>query len=137
MVSLHPRTQSKIKEMGGDIPPGVEFHEPFGFIDYLKLQIESFVVLSDSGTISEESSILNFPAISIRDSMERQEALDTGSMILSGIEFEDIINGISLVRDKPNMNTPQAYQEHNHSEIVVRFIASTASRANDWMGIRS
>ena len=137
MVSLHPRTQSKIKEMGGDIPPGVEFHEPFGFIDYLKLQIESFVVLSDSGTISEESSILNFPAISIRDSMERQEALDTGSMILCGIEFEDIINGISLVRDKPNMNTPQAYQEHNHSEIVVRFIASTASRANDWMGIRS
>jgi UDP-N-acetylglucosamine 2-epimerase (non-hydrolysing) len=94
-------------------------------------------VLSDSGTISEESSILNFPAISIRDSMERQEALDTGSMILSGIEFEDIVNGISLIRDKPNMTIPQAYQEYNHSEIVVRFIASTVSRANDWMGIRT
>jgi UDP-N-acetylglucosamine 2-epimerase (non-hydrolysing) len=137
LVSLHPRTRDKLNDITNLIPANIEFHEPFGFIDYLRLQMSAFVVLSDSGTISEESSILNFPAISIRDSMERQEALDTGSMMLSGIDLDNVMRGIEIVKSRIGTRVPEAYKELNHSEIVVRFISSTASRANDWMGIRN
>ena len=78
-VSTHPRTRKRLEALPGwAAPDGIIFHEPFGFHDYNRLQLGAACVLSDSGTIAEESTILGFPAITLRDSIERPEALDTG-----------------------------------------------------------
>ena len=89
IVSTHPRTKERLKAMQNiEIDKRVEFLKPFGFFDYLNLQQNSKAVISDSGTISEESSILDFPAITLRKSMERPEAIDAGSIILTGLDKE-------------------------------------------------
>ena len=81
LVSTHPRTRKRLDALGRDgRPTGMTFHEPFGFLDYDRLQLNALCVLSDSGTISEESSLLGFPAVTLRDSIERPEALDTGAI---------------------------------------------------------
>ena len=136
LVSLHPRTKSKIEQSGIKVSGSIIFHEPFGFVDYLKLQTNAYVVLSDSGTISEEATILGFPAVTIRDSMERQEALEVGGMVLTGIEFDNIRCGIQAVKSNLLNQIPEAYGSLDHSEIVTRYIISTISRAKNWMGIR-
>jgi UDP-N-acetylglucosamine 2-epimerase len=144
MVSTHPRTRKQLEA----IPDykeikGVTFHEPFGFLDYNKLQLNAKCVISDSGTISEESTILDFPAITIRDSIERPEALDFGGMVMTGLGADNVIAGISEALDSDGQidaNThssyPQGYEVSDCSNRVVKFMLSTISRHHEWAGIR-
>ena len=148
MVSTHPRTRKQLeaipsyKEM-----KGVTFHEPFGFLDYNKLQLNAKCVISDSGTISEESTILGFPAITIRDSIERPEALDFGGIVMTGLSAQNVFSGISEVLMRPGerissgdvyltQTLPEGYEVPNCSERVVRFMLSTVARYHEWAGIR-
>ena len=98
IVSTHPRTRKRL-ELITDMKPveTIQFLKPFGFLDYIFLQMNALCVVSDSGTISEESSILNFPAISLRQSMERPEAQDAGTIILTGFDQTAVLNSIQLV----------------------------------------
>lgn len=140
LVSTHPRTRKKLEALPGYSEiPGVIFHEPFGFLAYNKLQLNAKAVISDSGTISEESSILGFPAVTIRDSIERPEAIDVGAMIMVGLKANEIINGLKEVIANPPSEDrvfPQGYEVKNFSERVVRFIMSTYGRHHEWAGIR-
>ena len=101
------------------------FHPPFGFNDYVKLQCESKMVLSDSGTISEESSILGFHAVTLRDFIERPEALDTGSIITVGLEPESVLAGVELALDLPVAGAPVDYGVTNTAARVVSYIVGT------------
>ena len=140
VVSTHPRTRKQMQSLPGfkEIP-NVLFHEPFGFFDYNKLQINAKCVISDSGSISEESSILGFPAITIRDSMERPEALDSGSIIMTGLRKDEVLAGINAVISqlKSYENTmPPGYEVSDFSKRVVNFILSTVWRHHEWAGLR-
>ena len=90
IFSVHPRTRKKLEQNGFKLSPYIREEKPFGFFEYLKLQENAFCVLSDSGTLTEESSILNFPAVLIRNSTERQEGVITGSIFLGGVNFPQI-----------------------------------------------
>ena len=142
LVSTHPRTRRQLEAvLGYDKTEGIIFHEPFGFIDYNQLQMNAFCVLSDSGTISEESVILGFPAITIRDSMERPEALEFGGIVMTGLMANNIISGIQSVTDEksdegPKNEYPDGYAVTNCSSRVVKFILSTSARHHEWAGIR-
>jgi UDP-N-acetylglucosamine 2-epimerase len=140
VVSTHPRTRKRLDELDAhDDFRGIDFMEPFGFHDYNKLQIDAACVLSDSGTISEESSILGFPAITLRDSIERPEALDSGSIIMTGLDADDVTRGVGIAIADGHVDTshPAGYEVADTSNRVVRFIASTAGRHHQWQGIRS
>lgn len=139
LVSTHPRTRKQLEALPGFAEiEGVRFHEPFGFLDYCKLQLNATCVLSDSGTISEESTILDFPAITIRDSIERPEALDSGAIIMTGLRKDEILAGIeeSLAVYAVPRTLPAGYEIADTSRRVVRFILSTVSRHHSWAGIR-
>jgi UDP-N-acetylglucosamine 2-epimerase (non-hydrolysing) len=124
--------------LGRDLPEGLIFHKPLGFIDYVRLQQDSLCVLSDSGTISEESSVLGFPAVTLRDSIERPEALDTGSIIMTGLDPANVVEAVDIVvRDQSaGKHVPADYAIDNCSERAVRFILSTHRRHRAWSGIR-
>lgn len=142
-VSTHPRTRKRLRALTGwHEPEGVTFSEPLGFHDYNKLQMSAACCLSDSGTIAEESSILGFPAITLRDSIERPEALDTGAIIMTGLNPEDAVTAVRLTmdtrhsdRDSRNL-APDDYMVNNTSQRTVNFILSTARRHHLWAGIR-
>ncbi len=140
MVSTHPRTRKQLENLPGYVEtPGVIFHEPFGFMAYNKLQLNALAVISDSGTISEESSILGIPAITIRDSMERPEALEVAGVVMTGLKSDNVIAGLKEVIANPpkaGRTLPEGYEVQNFAERVVRFILSTASRHHEWAGIR-
>jgi len=140
MVSTHPRTRKQLENLPGFVEtPGVIFHEPFGFMSYNKLQLNALAVVSDSGTISEESSILGIPAITIRDSMERPEALEVAGVVMTGLKSDNVIEGLKEVISNPpksDRTLPEGYEVQNFAERVVRFILSTASRHHEWAGIR-
>jgi UDP-N-acetylglucosamine 2-epimerase len=140
MVSTHPRTRKQLENLPGYVEtPGVIFHEPFGFMAYNKLQLNALAVISDSGTISEESSILGIPAITIRDSMERPEALEVAGVVMTGLKRDNVIAGLKEVIANPpkaDRTLPEGYEVQNFAERVVRFILSTASRHHEWAGIR-
>lgn len=134
IFSTHPRTAKKIKAKGIKFNSLIENVEPLGFFDYVALQKHAFCVLSDSGTIPEESSILNFPGVSLRTSTERPEALDGGGIVLGGIDERDILNSIRLVIDsfKENKENPvKDYRDINVSEKVVKIIQSYYNIIND------
>ncbi len=137
VVTTHPRLKSMMA-MGNFISHRlVKFIEPTGFIDYCKLQINSRVVLSDSGSISEESSILRFKAITLRDSMERPEALETGSILMSGLDSNRVIESIEYLDALGIIgSTPEDYLIENSSERVLNFILSTYHVRNFWYGRR-
>ncbi len=141
MVSTHPRTRKQLENLPGYVQtPGVIFHEPFGFMAYNKLQLNALAVISDSGTISEESSILGIPAITIRDSMERPEALEVAGVVMTGLKRDNVISGLREVIANPpkaGRTLPEGYEVQNFAERVVRFILSTASRHHEWAGIRT
>lgn len=134
IFSTHPRTWKKIEEREFKFHSLIRRMTPFGFHDYNKLQMNSFCVLSDSGTISEESAILNFPAISVRTSTERPEVLDKGTIILGGIEKEDIIQAITLCHEMQSHNEKTImssdYMDDNVSVKVVKIIMSYTKMIN-------
>jgi UDP-N-acetylglucosamine 2-epimerase len=139
LVSTHPRTQKHLLALpqSGE-REGLIFHEPFGFFDYVSLQKNALAVLSDSGTISEESSILGFPAVTLRDSMERPEALDSGAIVMTGLGLDNVLAGLKSVIDgaPSNHRLPAGYEVLNFSERVVKFLLSTIERHHEWAGIR-
>ena len=129
IVSVHPRTQKIINEKKPNLSKLINLHTPFGFNVYNFLQINSFVVLSDSGTISEESSILNFKAINIRESHERPEAMEEAAVIMAGLNSERVIQGIEALKnqkvgEKRNLNLVKDYSINNISLKVERIIIS-------------
>ena len=128
IVSTHPRTRKKLESLDKkDFNPLIEFMKPLGFFDYIALQQHSYCAISDSGTITEESSILGFPAITIRQAHERPEGMDEGTLIMSGLKSDDIINAINIVVDQTKeniMNIVKDYHTNNVSKKVVRIIVS-------------
>jgi UDP-N-acetyl-L-fucosamine synthase len=142
VVSTHPRTRARLESFdGGHHSEGLEFMQPFGFHDYNRLQTQAACVLSDSGTIAEESSLLAFPAVTLRDSIERPEALDTGAIIMTGLCADDVVFAVdSVMRDRwegVREQVPSGYEIANASSRTFRFILSTCHRHNEWAGIRS
>lgn len=143
VVSTHPRTRKRLESLDADLGSAeIRWMEPFGFHDYNKLQLEAACVLSDSGTISEESSILGFPAITLRDSIERPEALEAGSIIMTGLDSGGVLQAVGAVigQTKEQLlarGMPAGYEINDSSERVVRFMLSTVKRHHAWAGIRS
>jgi UDP-N-acetylglucosamine 2-epimerase (non-hydrolysing) len=140
IVSTHPRTRKRIEALGDiKINDLVKFMKPFGFIDYVYLQQNALCVVSDSGTISEESSILGFPAISLRNSMERPEAQDTGSIILTGFDTNVVRESIRIVIAEESMRSkksvPADYQIEDTSWRVLKLIIGNTGLSNKWHGI--
>jgi len=137
IISTHPRIKSRIKLIKVKLEPQLVFLEPFGFIDYCKLQKESRVVLSDSGSVAEESAILGFRAVTIRDSMERHEALESGSVIMCGLKKQGVLDSIKIIESGAlSKFPPSEYLISDTSTRVVNFIASTIHQHNFWSGLR-
>ena len=135
IVSTHPRTRNKLNQLNLETNPLIQFMEPLGFIDYNALQKNAFVVLSDSGTISEESSILNFRALNIREAHERPEAMEEASVMMVGLRYESIFRGVSelqsqLVGSERSFNLVSDYSKPNVSSKIVRIILSYTSYIN-------
>lgn len=111
IVSTHPRTRKQLDKLDGSkINAGIQFLKPFAFSDYVHLQMNALCTLSDSGTISEESAILSFPAISIRQSMERPEAQDTGTIILTGFDDQIVMDSVELVIEEHKKGSMNRYR---------------------------
>jgi UDP-N-acetylglucosamine 2-epimerase (non-hydrolysing) len=137
VVSTHPRTRNRLEKIGLEVTGrDIRFLKPFGFLDYNKLQMNAYCAVSDSGTISEESAILDFPAVTIRQSIERPEALDCGSIVLTGLDPDTLISGIKItVQERqsfPHREIPEAYQVENTSLRVLKLIVGTAKLAHRW-----
>ena len=122
IVSTHPRTQNRIDQADMDIEVNslVNFIKPVGFFDYIQLQQNAFCVISDSGTISEESSILSFPAIMIRKAHERPECMDEGTLIMSGLKSERIIESIEVVTKQHKIKTPQIIKDYDVDNVSIK-----------------
>lgn len=145
IVSTHPRTRKRLEELGIEADGRVRFMKPFGFHDYNCLQMNAFCAVSDSGTIAEESSLLGFPAVTPRDAIERPEALDTGSIVMTGLSREAVLRGVGIATaffaarataGEPHP-VPEDYNVTNTSERVVSLILGTAPLSNGWDGIRT
>lgn len=134
LVSTHPRTRLKLEQARTVIPDGVWLHEPFGYLDYNKLQMEAKCVISDSGTVSEESAILGFPAVTLRDSMERPEGL-VGRFAISGISSTNVLQAVEWVLGSMHFAMPEGYQETRFSHNVANFLVSTVHLANSWKAL--
>lgn len=136
IVSTHPRTRKKLEAIGYiNSNSMIEFMKPFGFLEYIKLQQNAFCVISDSGTITEESSILHFPAITIRQAHERPEGMDEGTLIMTGLSSERILDSIDIVtsqyiEDKASIHSIPDYAADNVSKKVVRIILSYTDYVN-------
>ncbi|MDT0294039.1 non-hydrolyzing UDP-N-acetylglucosamine 2-epimerase [Mesonia ostreae] len=136
IISTHPRTRKKLEEIGFvSKNPNLVFSKPFGFHDYIHLQKNAFCVISDSGTITEESSILNLPAITIRQAHERPEGMDEGTLIMTGLKKERILESISVVisqftEGERNIKLVADYDTQNVSKKVLRIILSYTDYIN-------
>ncbi|GAB1643005.1 non-hydrolyzing UDP-N-acetylglucosamine 2-epimerase [Krasilnikovia sp. MM14-A1259] len=142
LVSTHPRTRKRLEQRADDPSTleGIVFHEPFGFIDYVHLQMQARCTLSDSGTISEESSILGFPAVTLRDSIERPEALETGTMVMTGLHPDGLREAVTTILSRPGFQPgvcPADYLVADTSRRVAHFLLSTVHRHHDWAGVRT
>ncbi|XJZ28213.1 non-hydrolyzing UDP-N-acetylglucosamine 2-epimerase [Bacillota bacterium Lsc_1132] len=124
ICSVHPRTRSKLNKMTGiSMNPLVEFHEPFGFFDFIKLQQNAFCVLTDSGTVQEESCLFHVPAVTVRNSTERPETVQCGSNMVSGVDAKSILRSVKIMTSQPlEWPMPDGYQALNVSAKVIKFI---------------
>lgn len=131
IVTLHPRTRVRLEAANIEVGDKVILHEPFGFLDYNKLQMNALCVLSDSGTIQEESTLMGFRAVQIRVSSERPEAFDAGAIILTGFNRDSISNAVHLTVAEAGKGekllTPETYRDTNVSSKVVKLIMGLAS----------
>jgi UDP-N-acetylglucosamine 2-epimerase len=129
IFSTHPRTQKRLDELNIlNINPLIKFVKPFGFTDYIKLQMESLCVLSDSGTITEEASLLNLSAVTIRNSHERPEGMDVGALIMSGLKKDRVLDSVSVIisqqEDGRLPTTAPDYQAISPSKQILRVVIS-------------
>jgi UDP-N-acetyl-L-fucosamine synthase len=140
LVSTHPRARQRLDAAGIGERAGLIFHEPFGFLDFVHLQTHARCVLSDSGTISEESAILGFPAVTLREAIERPEALEAGSIVSCGLESDTVLASVAQVLAQhvsgEILDPPTEYVIPNFSQRVVNFIRSTVHTHHGWAGIR-
>ncbi len=135
IVSTHPRTRKKIEALNLSFHPLVNLLKPLGFSDYVRLQMDAKVVLSDSGTITEESSILNFPAVNIREAQERPEGFEEGAVMFTGMNVERILQAIDILEKQPRgevrlINKVADYIAPNVSDKVLRTILSYTDYVN-------
>jgi UDP-N-acetylglucosamine 2-epimerase (non-hydrolysing) len=144
IVSTHPRTKKRIEAVtpNSNHQSLITFLKPFSFTDYIHLQMRAKCAVSDSGTISEESAILNFPAISLRQSMERPEAQDAGTIILTGFDKEVVLNSIEAAISEhsspaTDRQIPFEYRIPDTSHRVLNLILGNARLSNKWYGIDS
>ncbi len=140
LVSTHPRTRKRIEQYGFEAGADVILHAPLGFSDYVRLQMSARCVISDSGTISEESTMLGFPAVTLRDAIERPEAIDTGGIITTGLAPADVVDAVRITvaqhQALGGAEAPADYQVADSSRRVLNLIRSTASMHKRRRGIR-
>jgi len=137
IVSAHPRLANKISYVSEKLDPKIRILKPFGYADFLKLQVSSRLVISDSGSVSEESAILGFKAVTLRDSMERPEALEAGSIIMTGTEESQFAQAVQIALASPaSALVPQEYLIPDTSTRVVNYLVSTIGQYKFWNGIR-
>jgi UDP-N-acetyl-L-fucosamine synthase len=136
IVSTHPRTKIRLEQLGAsDLHAHVQFLKPFGFFDYIRLQSEAMCVLSDSGTITEEASLLNLPAITIRNAHERPEGMDVGTLIMSGLKPDDVLTAVEITikhhsHAAPNFKSVEDYAGGAVSKKVLRVVMSYVGFVN-------
>lgn len=136
IVSTHPRTQKRLDALElGKLNPNVQFLKPFGFCDYIKLQMEALCVVSDSGTITEEGSLLNLPAITIRNAHERPEGMDVGTLIMSGLKKERVLDAVRVIiaqhdKNKRVMKPVEDYEAGAVSKQLLRIVLSYTDYVN-------
>ena len=136
IVSTHPRTKKRLDTMElGNLSPLIQFLKPFGFCDYIKLQMEALCVVSDSGTISEEGSLLNLPAITIRNAHERPEGMDVGTLIMSGLKKDRVLDAVRVIisqhdKTKRIMSRVEDYEGGPVSKKILRVVMSYVDYIN-------
>ncbi len=136
IVSTHPRTRKRLDAMElGKLNPNIQFLKPFGFCDYIKLQMEALCVISDSGTVTEEASLLNLPAITIRNAHERPEGMDVGTLIMSGLKKDRVLDAVRVIvaqhdKTKRVMLPVQDYETGPVSKQILRVVMSYVDYVN-------